>query len=612
MLGYVVAPKLPALHKRVSRTIAAFKSIALDTEYQTRTRSIHIYRTRYSNNYRHIAESGQIVIATGTLMLGSLRGHRAVEQISNRLLRGERIEQLYGEFRGPYNLLVIDPAADSLLLVTDREGLMPSYELQLDGQALLSSAQLILAALGDPALSELGVQEFVHGGACVGGRTLFRDVHRFPAATLAELAGPQPSSRKLWSATVHSPYLADTDAEIVDKMHGLFTAALRTELADPKKSFATDLTAGTDSRTVLSFLLKDGQPLVASTAGAAGNVDVKRAQEIAARAGIEHFWYPVDNTVEFDQESLDNCVEHCDGAMSPFGLGKQIPYFVEKQAKFDVLFGGNGGPLFKDHYWLFEFNRINKPTEPNWSRIAQYSLTEGRVLNDLFLNGLDYLGHMKTLFLAESAKIKGSSNQKLDFMYFNLKCQYFASSQFAFSNRFMDVYHPMCDGRLVEYSLSIRPWIRQRARLQSELIYRNHKGVAWVLTDNYVPCVPDTGWRSVLRLTRAIRYARAARRKINDFILNKKRATADTRSLSFVESLKATHLKAAFAQPEKLRLAPMLNLQRVRQICEAAAAGAHSGYLQRLFAVEAILGRVEAIRKSAMDPAPVSAARLEA
>lgn len=597
MFGFVIIPKDETLCVRLERVIESFKTLSLDAKYDAAGKIIIVYKTNYTNNYRYISDSGRILVASGTLMLGARRGQRAVELVGQRMDAGQALHQIYDELRGPFSLLVIHPASGGLSLVTDRDGLMCCYETTQTQAPMISSSLLLLAAMTDAAADPLGVQEFVHGGACVNDRTLFSDIWRLPSASLFEFTATQSSRLKLWRATVHSPYLPDSDKDILDRMKMLFSTALHTELNDVRKAFVADLTAGTDSRTVLSFLLQSGQPLVASTAGVAGHVDVERAREISKIAGIEHLWYQVENTLEFDQKLLDECVEYSDGAISPFGVAKQIPYFQQKSERFDILFGGNGGPLFKDHYWLFEFNNIDRPRAPNWDRIARYSLTEGRVNNNLFSNGVDYIEHMKELFASNSKIISGTNNQKLDFMYFDFKIKAFAAGQFSFSNKFMDVYHPMCDGKIVEYSMSIRPGIRKRARLQSELIYRNNKKIAWPLTDNYVPCVPDTGMHFYLRGLRIVRYVRALRRKLNDFVLNKKQAAKDSRALTFVASLKKSDLAMAYQYPERLSLAAILNIDEVKRLCIAAGNGEHSGYLQRLFAVEAILQKVQATKR---------------
>ena len=568
--------------------------------FESKIYSTLIYKTAFKNDYQTSFAGGRVLIACGTVMLEKSRGQKAIELIAQRLNAGEALPAIYCDLRGPFALLLLSPEQDSLSRMTDRDGLMCCYESTQSTVKMVSSSLLIMAAVANATADRIGIQEFIHGGACINDRTLFTGIKRLPKASLLTLEAGRSSRRVVWAATVRSPYLPDSDDEIVSKLHGMFTAALDTDLNDPRKSFATDLTAGTDSRTVLSFLLRSGKPLVASTAGAAGQVDVERAQKLAKIGGIEHLWQEAKSTLDFDQQLLDECVEYSDGAISPFGLIKQLPYFKLKAERFDILFGGNGGPLFKDHYWLFEFNKINRNASPNWVRIARYSLTEGRVNGDLFVDGIDYLGHMQKMFEVNTAAMVGMNNQKLDYMYFDLKIRSFATGQFSFSNKFMDVYHPMCDGQLVEYSMSIRPAIRLRARLQSELIYKNNKALAWVLTDNLVPCVPDTGVYSFLRVLRVVRYARAARRKINDFVFNKKQVAKDSRALTFVESILHTTLADGFLDPAKLLLAPYLHLDEVMRLCAAAVQGAHSGYVQRVFAVEAIL------RRAATDSARLS------
>lgn len=595
MLGFVVGPAASAHARQVQHLIAHCHTLSFEERLDVGRHAVWIYRTEGENNYRLAFGRGRQLVASGTLMLGRLRGANALQSIARRLLDGDSLSSVYADLRGPFSLLCTDPDAGQILHLTDRDGLMRCYRVRIGSDSFTSTSLFLLAGLSDGKVDRQGVQEFIHGGSPVDGRTLFEGISVIRKATLSVLSDPHAAPTVLWRPTVHSPYLDDSDADIVDRMHEMFVTALDTERRTDRP-LATDLTAGTDSRTVLSFLLRSGQPLVSSTAGAAGHVDVDTAQTLARKAGIEHYWHPVESTVEFDQRVLDAGVEYSDGAMSPFGLLKQVPYFREKSRRFDMLFGGNGGPLFKDHYWLFEFNRIDRAAEPNWNRIARFSLTEGRVNRQLFTDGIDYLGQMEAMFRDNTAGLVGANNQKLDHMYFDFKNQWFGAPQFSFANRFMDTYHPMCDAHLVEYSMNVRPWIRQRARLQSELIYRNDPRIAWVLTDNLVPCVPDVGLRYVLRLARTIRYMRAARRKFDDFVLDRRNHSRDTRASTLIDSLQTTRLAERFRQPERLRLAPMLNLPEVSQLFASVSAGMHSGYVQRLIAVEAILDRVEEVR----------------
>ncbi len=599
MLGFLVMSRGP-ISDRAGQVLARMRTISADAHYDVGPYRVCVFRTEFGNNYRTVTASGAIVVATGTVMLGRARGTRAAVTIGERLERGESLATICAELRGPYTLLWLSPRDERLAVVTDRDGLMACYESSMNGESLVCTSQVLLAGVCAKSIDPLGAQEFVHGGACVDGRTLFTEVKRLPKATMHTFGGGRVERSLLWEPAVGRPYAEDSDARIVDTMGELFRDRLATDRQDDRKVFGADLTAGTDSRTVLSFLIRGDSPVTAATAGDAKLTDVVQAREIARRAGIEHWWYPVESTVEFDDESLSTCIEHSDGAMNPFGLTKQIPYFREKAARFDIQFGGNGGPMFKDHYWLFELNRIDRATEPNWDRIVRYSLTESRVNDALFARGVDYTEHMKSMFLRYSKKIDGANNQKLDFVYFDLKCQFLGSPQYGFANRFLDLYHPMVDGQLVQYTMNIRPWIRLRARLQSELIYRNHPRVAWVLTDNHVPCVPDTGLRYPLRALRAIRYLRAARRKFNDFVLNKRQLGSDRRAQTFAQSIARTAMGPAWERPEDLRIAPLLNLPELSRLVRAVATGAHSGYVQRAYAVEAIVRAVERLGQASL------------
>lgn len=593
MLGFIVFRTDAELAARVRECLGRFRTLTPAGNYSVGSLEVQTFGTTSQNNYLHEEADGWSVVVSGTVMLGRQRGTTAARRIAERLGSGESPAAIYKDLRGPYAALAAHKGTGRVLILTDRDGLIPVYGTDSSQSKIYSTSQLLLASVTVRPADPVGVQEFVHGGACMNGRTLFSGIQRAPKATLISLTGSRHDLEQLWKPTIHYPYLKDTDREIVDKMHQLFSDALSTDPLDPTKAFGADLTAGTDSRTVFSFLVRSGNRVLASTAGAEDNIDVQRAREMCASAEVEHWWYPVAPTVEFDQDLIEDCVEHGDGCMGPFSLLKQLPYFEQKAARMDFLCGGNGGPLFKDHYWLFEFNRIDRRTEPNWDRIARYSLTETNVDRALFPAGIDYIEHVKRYFSDWSARLDGTNNQKLDFIYFDFKNQYFASPQFSFSNRFLDVYHPMCDARLVEYSLSIRPWIRLRARLQSELTFRNDPGIAWVLTDNYVPCVPDTGWRFPIRALRFIRYARAARRKILDFGLNKSALAPDSRALTLMASLAASELGAACERPDHMLLAGLISTARLEQLIEGAKTGRHSGYLQRVLSVEAILRRVQ-------------------
>src|SRR5437773_1915116 len=83
-------------------------------------------------------------------------------------------------------------------------------------------------------------------------------------------------------------------------------------------------------------------------------------------------------------EQLSRGIELADGTMCPISVAQLLPYYEEKARRFDIVTGGLGGPLFKDHYWLYEFNRVGLQREPHWERIAKYSLAAHTIEDDFF------------------------------------------------------------------------------------------------------------------------------------------------------------------------------------------------------------------------------------
>lgn len=224
--------------------------------------------------------------------------------------------------------------------------------------------------------------------------------------------------------------------------------------------------------------------------------------------------------MELEQARVDQAVELADGNMSPLRLAGQLTYYEEKARRFNFMTGGTGGALFKDQYWLFEFNRVGLNREPNWDRIIKFSLMPHGIEDDYFIGYDDNIvPNMTELFRHWSSQVSGTNNQKLDFLYFDLKTPAFTGESFSLTTQFMDVYHPMLDGDSVQFSVNLPPEIRVRNILQFSVIQRLRPEIAWVLTHDGVPSVPPVGVYGWLRLLRGRRYAVTAWRKLRTLML---------------------------------------------------------------------------------------------
>jgi len=364
---------------------------------------------------------------------------------------------------------------------------------------------------------------------------------------------------------------------------------------------AADLTGGTDSRTVLCCLLEKHRKPVTSTSGREDSVDVRIARQIADKLGIEHYWYePV--SAQMTEERIARAVELADGNRDVISLAKLLPYYEEKARRFSLITGGAGGPLFKDHYWLFEFNRVGLRREPNWNRIARLSLVAHAIQDDFFSGFADrIMDSLTELFLRRSALVTGSNNQKLDFVYFDLKMPAFFGPDFSLTTQFMDVFHPMVDGHNVQYSINLPPEIRIRNILQFGIIQGLRPELRWIPTDKGLPTIPPVGINSWLRVLRGRPYIGTGFRKIRRALLgsshqgsNKSSDIEELASLGYFDLLEHSSLAGSSVisasklaefkdspgkQPNQNYLISTLSIQlffeRVKELTHEAQKAAH-------------------------------------
>lgn len=499
----------------VDRAINACRSLRTFSYINTESigsAHVHFYRNTWPNNY-YQADRRFVIAVSGTIIFKHAHGNAALKSMLTCLLLGQTLEQLFPDLRGPYTLILIDRAKELVCLLNSREGLKHCYVSTTNSGKAFSTNLLLLAALTGGAPSREGVRQFIHLGMTIGQETLFANVNRVLPASFYQCTNRHWLESRLWRLKVEQPDNLMSCECAKDTIIRSFVSGFSFLSNVDAKRVVADLTGGTDSRLVLCCLTEVKPSAETTTSGPSDFIDVKIARKIASRLGLEHYWYdPVPR--ELTQSSLDRAVELTDGNMNPFRLAKQLEYYEEKAGRFDFITGGGGGGLFKDHYWLFEFNRIGLSREPNWERIAKFSLVSHLIDDGYFINYDDkILDNMTELFRRFSSEIVGTNNQKLDFVYFDLKVPALAGPSFSLTTQFMDVYHPMLDGENVQFSINLPPEIRKNNILQFSIIQSLRPEIAWILTNTGVPAVPPVNLYSGLRALRGLRYLSTAWRK---------------------------------------------------------------------------------------------------
>ncbi len=518
MIGFLVHDNRLFSSNMAVGACRALRTYGYENTLQIGELSIHFFRNGWANNY-YTQDDRYTLCAAGTLIFDSMHGIRALQNVLEEVSIGKTITDLFDRFRGPYTLIQLDHLLGEVTILNSREGLRNLYLTEQHGLKAYSTNLLLLAALTGAAPDRAGVREFLHIGTVLEQKTIFENIELVPAASVHTYSGNSWTVRRLWRLSTSTPDHSITREQATNAVTNSFVHNLQFTSSVPAGRVAADLTGGTDSRTVLCCLMETFLTPVASTSGSADFVDVRIAKKVAEKLGIEHYWYQ-PAPISVTQEQIAAAVEIADGSREIVDVAKLLPYYEQKAQRFDLITGGAGGPLFKDHYWLYEFNRVGLRREPHWDRIANFSMVKYAVRDDFLTDfGDRIMDYLAAMLRRRSSEANGTNNQKLDFVYFDLKVPAFAGQDFSLTTQFMDAYHPLLDWKNVQYSINLPPEIRIRNTLLFGIIERLRPELRWVLTDSGLPAIPPVGVNSWLRLLRGRRYIEAGMRKLRRAVI---------------------------------------------------------------------------------------------
>jgi hypothetical protein len=556
---------------------------------------IHFFRNASLNNY-FASDERYTVCVTGTLVFNNVNGGRALGNLFDALHSGRQLADLFDQFRGPYTLVQIDRVRKQVSILNSREGLRNCFLATRSDLRTYSTNLLLIAALTGAAPCAEGIRQFIHIGATMDGKTIFENIEHLPAASLHTYRDERWTASRLWRLKPLTPDRGVTRQDATKTLIDAFVRNFQFATNIDSGRVAADLTGGTDSRTVLCCLMEQHAKPVASTSGPEDSVDVQIARRIADKLGIEHYWYK-PGSAHLTKERITRAVELADGNRDPISLAKGLPYYEEKARRFDFITGGGGGPLFKDHYWLFEFNRVGLKREPHWERIARLSLVAHAIRDDYFSGFKDLImDNLAELFRRHSSAVSGTNNQKLDYMYFDLKQPAFGSQAFSLTTQFMDVFHPMLDGDNVQYSMNLPPEIRIRNILQFGMVQRLRPEICWIPTDTGLPTIPPTGVYGWLRVLRGRRYIETAIRKTRTALLGSSGQSL-SRSSDIEELRKLGYFD--FLEHSSLAFSPIVSSSKLAEFKDSPGKQPNQNYLIGTLSAQLFFERVKELMSEA-------------
>lgn len=565
------------------------------------SKRVAVFQNEAPNNYSFF-DNHQFFVITGTVIYQNRLGRDAIGDIQNAIARGSAPRALFEELRGSFALVYGSRKTNTIAVLMSREGLRNCFVTGHDDATLFSTNLLLLAGVADKSYSPDGIREFLHLGACLDRKTIFEGVNRADAGTLYQCDDGNWRSERLWPRLEIRKPERISFADAVAEAKALFLRQLEFAASVPADRVGADLTAGTDSRLNLACLMEHQSAPVVTTNGPKDLVDVTTAIAIAKRLNLEHYWYS-QTQATLTETNLNHALEVCDGLTVPFSMVHEAPYYEEKSKRFDLITGGGGGPLFKDHYWLYELNRVGKQREPNWERIARFSMSPYAMRDDLvigFPNGM--IHNLAQLFRQRSSEVSGTNNQKLDFVYFDLKCPSFEGSSFSKTTNFLDVYHPMLDAVTVDFSVNLPHQVRWRNNLQFALTHALRPELDWILTDNGLPSIPPVGLNGWLRVFRAKRYVSTALRKLRVAALCSSGERTSTKNANAIVQLRERDFMGLL-EYETISFSPIISAEVLTTFKNQPDSAVNTHYLLSIAAAQLYLQRAAEIWQSSRSSA---------
>lgn len=284
--------------------------------------------------------------------LGAVPSHAGVDGLVRSGNYAEALGLAYREFgaefaahvEGQYAVLLHDGAADRLVAATSRDGFAPLYlarqgEIRLFGSLL---GPLAAVGLAHPELDAEAVATFLAYGQVMGRQTIVAGVRALDPATslIVDLAAGCARGRRYWDFSAVPERRDDWSLERhVDDVCGLVIAATERMMQRPGR-YVAGLSGGLDSRLVAGMAARHRADLKAWTFGDPGAADLRVAQQVCARLGLEHLIFPprpqaVPETADLFTTTVDGSVS-CTYAFS-------LLRCRELREHADVVLNGYGG-----------------------------------------------------------------------------------------------------------------------------------------------------------------------------------------------------------------------------------------------------------------------------
>ena len=252
----------------------------------------------------------------------------------------QKPEDFARNLNGTFSIVIYHKESHKLILVNDRLGQIRIYYTRIQDKFIFSSkVRAILAYEKVPLkMNEISLIDRFLFRSIRANESLFEGIHLLPPASYWHIGKNGICKTKYWNIdeTLIQPCRFRKKADCLEKTRVLFNQAVQRNLAGDL-NFQLGLTAGLDSRCILSAIPPDNTQVSCFTIGNSDNPDVIIAKELASIYGFEHEQKKIEQTSAEDFiQNLKKAIYLSEG-LSNMELGIYIESTLEQRENSDQI-----------------------------------------------------------------------------------------------------------------------------------------------------------------------------------------------------------------------------------------------------------------------------------
>jgi asparagine synthase (glutamine-hydrolysing) len=495
--------------------------------------------------------------------------------------RDAGVRRLADELEGFFLLAYGRAAAREVVLITDLMGSRHGFIRDFGDCLAISTSSLLLASLGESPLDPIGCEEFLRLGVIYEARTLFRDVRKLAPATIYRFVdGRQVEASRYWRLGDLDPGALDGDRAIEQLSERLVTAAKRIGRLYPRP--VCDLTAGYDSRAVVSAMKSAGVDFATTVSGPPESPDVVIAEHLSRITRAPHTHIEPDPHVTWDR--LNDALRVTDGECDLFEYARIQAIHHRLSQHHDAGINGSYGEIARGYWWELLRPRVGRRQPLDTRALAAKRYAIGAGTTTLFSAGLDLTAHLAAIIERCNQDLVGWPNTaQMDHAYLTLRMQRWQGRIASSTDQLWPCLSLFLFRSVMETALQTVPRARLHSRLARRVMATLQPALAAHPLESGAPAMPLTLTTWPRFLPALAHLAGKARRKLFRPVVS--------------HGLKPARLglneddARAVLDPARMRLTALIEPARLRAFLDSLPAGRHlaNGQWRRLLSLELAL-----------------------